>query len=73
MEYDEQYDYNNSSSFPNFVWTTELINNKYKVASNTSMKVLEATSKYPILSIPASRSYDNLFIKYTLTYSTDEA
>ena len=73
MEYQEQYDYNKSSDFPQFGWTTQLINNNYKVAKNTTMRVLEASSKYPILAVPASRSYDNLFIKYTLTYSTDEA
>jgi hypothetical protein len=37
------------------------------------MKVLEADSAYPILAIPAVRSYDNLFIKYSLVYSTDSA
>ena len=37
------------------------------------MRVLEARSEYPILAVPASRSYDNLFIKYSLVYSTDPA
>jgi hypothetical protein len=36
------------------------------------MRILQATSEYPILATPTSRSYDNLFIKYILTYSTDE-
>ena len=73
MEYDEEYDYNKSSSFPKFGWTAELVNNNYKVPKNTTMKVLEADSPYPILSVPASRSYNNLFIKYNIIYSTDSA
>jgi hypothetical protein len=27
MEFKEQHDYNQSSSFPSFAWTTELVNN----------------------------------------------
>jgi hypothetical protein len=72
-EYTEEYDYNNSSSFPNFNWTQQLKNADYKVAKNTTMTVIEADSTYPIYSVPASRSYNNFVIKYTLTYSTDEA
>ena len=37
------------------------------------MTVIKADRTYPIYSVPASRSYDNFLIKYTLTYSTDEA
>jgi hypothetical protein len=37
------------------------------------MTVIKADKAYPIHSVPASRSYDNLLIKYTLTYSTDAA
>ena len=73
MDYSEEYDYNNSSSFPQFGWTSDIKNADWKVAKNTSMTVLEAGSAYPILSVPASRSYDNFFLQYTLTYSTDEA
>ena len=73
MEYEEQYDYNKSPDFPQFAWTTDLVNANYRVASNTTMRVLQATSAYPILAVPAQRAYDNLFIKYTLTYSTDAA
>jgi len=73
MEYEEQYDYNKSPDFPQFAWTTDLVNANYRVASNTTMRVLQATSAYPILAVPAQRAFDNLFIKYTLTYSTDSA
>jgi hypothetical protein len=37
------------------------------------MTVIRADRPYQIYSIPVSRSYDNFLIKYTLTYSTDEA
>jgi hypothetical protein len=73
MEYNEQYDYNKSPDFPTFAWTTNIVNANYKVAANTTMRVLQATSTYPILAVPAQRAYDNLFIKYTITYSSDEA
>ena len=73
MEYQEQYDYNKSSDFPAFAWTTNLVNNNYMVAANTTMRVLQATSPYPILAVPAQRAYNNLFIKYTIVYSSDSA
>jgi hypothetical protein len=71
VEYQEEYDFNESDDFPNFDRTNELKNNNYKVKANTHMTVLEATSQYPILTIPENRSFNNLFIKYILTYSTD--
>jgi hypothetical protein len=73
MEYQEQYDYNKSPDFPAFAWTTNLVNNNYMVAANTTMRVLQATSPYPILAVPAQRAYNNLFIKYTIVYSSDSA
>jgi hypothetical protein len=32
MDYSEQYDYNQSSDFPQFDWTQDIINSDYKVA-----------------------------------------
>ena len=72
MSYNEQYDYNQSSSFPQFDWTQAIINAKWKVAKWTTMSVIKATSAYPILAVPTSRSYDNLLLTYTIKYSTDE-
>jgi hypothetical protein len=70
---DEQYDYNNSTSFPEFDWTDEIVSADYKVSANTTMSVLKAKSPYQILSVPLQRSYDNLLLTYTIQYSTDEA
>jgi hypothetical protein len=71
--YNEQYDYNNSAPFPEFDWTDAIDNADYKVAANTTMSVIQATSPYQILSRPAQRSHDNLLLTYTIIYSTDEA
>ena len=73
MDYSEQYDYNQSSSFPEFDWTNEIIAADYKVPAHNTMSIIKAKSAYPILAVPTSRSYDNLLLKYTITYSTDEA
>ena len=69
----EQYDYNNSTSFPEFDWTDEIVSADYKVPANKTMSVIKAKSPYQILQVPLQRSYDNLLLTYTIQYSTDEA
>ena len=71
--HNEKFDYNKSPNFPSFWWTADIKSSNYKVNSNTTKRVVEATSQYSILAVPPTRAYDNLFIKYTLWYSTDVA
>ena len=73
VDYQEQYDYNQSSSFPTFAWTDTIKNNNWLVSAGGTTRVIQATSAYPILAVPAVRSYNNFLIKYALTYSTDKA
>ena len=56
IKYVEQYDYNQSPDFPEFGWTQDIINAKWKVAKGTTMSVLKAKSPYPILAVPENRS-----------------
>lgn len=73
IDYREQYDYNNSTSFPQF-WRTDIIKaNKYEIKWWKEIKVIEATTPYYINAVPLKREKDNLFLKYTLTYSSDVA
>ena len=70
--FSEPYDYNEWAN-PTIGWTDELKNNGWKVGSNTTMTVLTSSPAYRIKAVPPTRSYDNLSVKYTLEYSTDEA
>ena len=73
VDYKEQYDYNNSSDFPIFWWTDAIKAQNYEVKKWQDLKFIEAKTPYYIYSVPATRSKDNLFLKYTVTYSTDVA
>ena len=73
VEYKEQHDYNKSPSFPQFNRTNEIKAQNFIVNANQSLLVLVADSSYDILALPAKRGYDNFFLKYTITYSKDQA
>lgn len=73
VSYNEQYDYNNSSSFPQFSWTPAIKAQGYEVRPNQSIKILETKTPYNIYSVPAKRAYNNLLVKYTITYSDNAA
>lgn len=73
VDYREQSDYNNSSNFPIF-WRTDIIKSqKYEVKKWQNLKFIEAKTPYYIYSVPTTRSKDNLFLKYTVIYSSDVA
>ncbi len=73
VDYREQFDYNNSTDFPQF-WRTDTIKSKkYEVKKWEDIKFIEAKTPYYIYSVPQTRDKNNLFLKYTLTYSTDSA
>jgi hypothetical protein len=73
VDYTEEKDYNRSSSFPSFAWTDTIKSANYEVKKGSSVMFLKATSAYPVYDVPASRSFNNLVLKYTVTYSTDVA
>ena len=73
VEYQEQYDYNNSPDFPQFGRTNEIKAQDYTVYANQSLQVIAAKTSYDILAVPATRNFNNLFLKYTITYSQDIA
>ena len=67
----EQKDFNRWAN-PTFSWTTELVNNNMKVWKDQTMKVITSSPKYQILDTPDKRSRDNLYIEYTIKYSTTQ-
>jgi cysteine-rich repeat protein len=72
VAYREQFDYNQSESFPKFHWTDTIKKHNYKVEPYQSIKYIEAQLPYKIKAVPAVKSHDNLILKYTVTYSYDK-
>lgn len=72
VSYTEQYDYNASTSFPAFGWSTVLQNQGYQIPGGTTIRAVEAASIYSILGVPATRSADNFMIRYTLNYYAEQ-
>lgn len=69
FRFTEQYDYNQAPEGSNFFnWTSTLRNAGFKVPGNATMRIIESTTSYPILRVPARRSPDNLRIQYTVRY-----
>jgi len=65
--FQEEYDYNNSSSFPTFGLVDP--NWNWLFPANDSLLFLESTSSYPIYSYPpsaADQSYDNFVVAFDL-------
>ena len=73
VSYTEQYDYNRSSSFPSFAWTDAIKSANYTVKPGQTTQFVRATSAYPVYDVPATRSYNNFLITYTVTWSPDVA
>jgi len=68
VNYTEEYDYNWSSSFPSFNWTSWFKNKWYILNHWESGKVIDANSSYPINYIPSVRSKNNFVIQYKAKY-----
>lgn len=68
VNYTEEYDYNGSSNFPTFSWTTWFAWKGYVLNNGDSGRVIEADSKYPINYYPATRSRNNFVIQYDAEY-----
>lgn len=65
----EQFDYNNSPTFPAFTGTTWFAQQGFIIPPGTlNQRFVETVSKYPILAVPATRSFENLKVFYTIGY-----
>lgn len=68
ISYSEQYDYNNSTFFPNFSWTSWLTNNWGIIGSWITWPIVESDSAYLVGYNPPVRAYNNLSLTYLTTY-----
>lgn len=68
----EEYDYNNSTTFPSFVYTKKLKSLNYIVGPGTSVKSIVADQSYPIHYHPEKRSPNNLVVKYRYKYYSSQ-
>lgn len=71
--YAEQYDYNGSTTFPSFGWSAGLVAQGYQINPGQTMRAVDADSSYPIIYRPATRSPDNLILRYTIQYYAQNA
>lgn len=68
VNYIEQHDYNWSSSFPTFSWTSWIIDKWYILNDWDEGRVIQADTTYPILYHPATRNQNNFVIQYKAKY-----